>query len=131
MGVKGSGGTFQFRFQHQFQVLGWGAVGGTSHTTKQFFKTGWVPALLCSQLCCFSRSRSRVSGPKASWEIPWRRTRGSLRSSSCLGRKPPRAPQLEGTTWEAWELQLAFSYRNTVIQMGGLTQERLRLRGRL
>ena len=35
------------------------------------------------------------------------------------------------TTWEAWELQLAFSYRNTVIQMGGLTQERLRLRGRL
>ena len=28
---------------------------------------------------------------------PWRRTRGSLRSSSCLGRKPPRAPQLEET----------------------------------
>ena len=27
--------------------------------------------------------------------LPWRRTRGSLRSSSCLGRKPPRAPQLE------------------------------------
>ena len=27
----------------------------------------------------------------------WRRTRGSLRSSSCLGRKPPRAPQLEET----------------------------------
>ena len=26
---------------------------------------------------------------------PWRRTRGSLRSSSCLGRKPPRAPQLD------------------------------------
>ena len=30
-------------------------------------------------------------------ECPWRRTRGSLRSSSCLGRKPPRAPQLEET----------------------------------
>ena len=29
--------------------------------------------------------------------LPWRRTRGSLRSSSCLGRKPPRAPQLEET----------------------------------
>ena len=24
--------------------------------------------------------------------FPWRRTRGSLRSSSCLGRKPPRVP---------------------------------------
>ena len=30
-------------------------------------------------------------------KLPWRRTRGSLRSSSCLGRKPPRAPQLEET----------------------------------
>ena len=29
----------------------------------------------------------------------WRRTRGSLRSSSCLGRKPPRAPQLEEMNW--------------------------------
>ena len=29
--------------------------------------------------------------------MPWRRTRGSLRSSSCLRRKPPRAPQLEET----------------------------------
>ena len=29
--------------------------------------------------------------------LPWRRTRGSLRSSSCLGRKPSRAPQLEET----------------------------------
>ena len=29
--------------------------------------------------------------------LPWRRTRGSLRSSSCLRRKPPRAPQLEET----------------------------------
>ena len=29
--------------------------------------------------------------------LPWRRTRGSLRSSSCLGRKPPRAPQLQET----------------------------------
>ena len=28
---------------------------------------------------------------------PWRRTRGSLRSWSCLGRKPPRALQLEET----------------------------------
>ena len=28
-------------------------------------------------------------------EIVW--ARGSLRSSSCLGRKPPRAPQLEET----------------------------------
>ena len=27
--------------------------------------------------------------------MDWRRTRGSLRSSSCLERKPPRAPQLE------------------------------------
>ena len=26
---------------------------------------------------------------------PWRRTRGSLTSSSCLGRKPPRALQLD------------------------------------
>ena len=29
--------------------------------------------------------------------LPWCRTRGSLRSSSCLLRKPPRAPQLEET----------------------------------
>ena len=28
------------------------------------------------------------------WKIPWT---GGLVSSSCLGRKPPRAPQLEET----------------------------------
>ena len=34
-------------------------------------------------------------------KVPWRRTRGSLRSSSCLGRKPPRAPQLEETIFSS------------------------------
>ena len=31
-----------------------------------------------------------------SW-LPWRRTRGSLRSPSCLGRNPTLAPQLKKT----------------------------------
>ena len=50
--------------------------------------------------CPLSGLESNDALPLASrmqtW-LPWRRTRSSLRSSSCLGRKPPRAPQLEET----------------------------------
>lgn len=48
------------------------AVGRTTPATKAAFLGASCgvphscPTLLCSQLCCFSRSRSRVSGPKAS-----------------------------------------------------------------
>ena len=39
--------------------------------------------------------------------LPWHRTRGSLRSSSCLVRKPPRAPQLEETPEKPPQLNFA------------------------
>ena len=35
--------------------------------------------------------------------LPWRRTIGSLRSSSCLGRKPPRA-----LDWKKHKLESRF-----------------------
>lgn len=41
------------------------------------------PALLCSQLCCFSRRRSRVSGPKASCVRRWRRGRPEQVRANC------------------------------------------------
>ena len=41
------------------------------------------------------RCAGKAGNPFQTTQGPWRRTRGSLRSSSCLGRKPPRAPQLE------------------------------------
>ena len=48
------------------------------------------------------RLRAGLGGPPATAEHPPHHCthcpgRGSLRSSSCLGRKPPRAPQLEET----------------------------------
>ena len=47
-----------------------------------------------------AKSRTQLSNFHFTCKIrglPWRRTRGSPRSSSCLERKPPRAPQLEET----------------------------------
>ena len=91
-------------------ITSWEIDGETMETVADFIFLGfkitadgdYTPGP-SAPATCLSATEPVSCGPLCTPSVcpcpvgPQRRTRGSLRSSSCLGRKPPRAPQLEET----------------------------------
>ena len=71
----------------------WFPAASRERPRETFFYTPWCPSPLPG---LENNDALPLATLMETW-LPWRRTRGSLRTSSCLVRKAPRTPQLEET----------------------------------